>query len=990
MPSTGTLGAGQFQQLAQLAAQLCAAASASLTQVYQGTHSLVAHTGPSEWPLAQLQHVAEQLAPTSEPQVLPSDSLGLCVATPVWSADAGCIAVLWVMWTQDPPHLLDAVQRTALTSLATQIQLLLQLQASEQQYRALFEGNPLPMWVQQLHSQRIVAVNSAAVAHYGYSQAEFLTPTNCAENPTDADTEATLLGDSTHSLLHRHRRHRRADGSVIDVEMSTSTVQFNGQAARMVMVNDITARLRAERSLARLGRAQRMLSACNEALVRASSESALLHEVCRITVEIGGYKNAWVGFAEHDDAKSIRLVAGVGDIDPDMKQWPFSWSATSRFGQGPSGRCLRSGEVVLVPDMRQDPSLQLWLARYPSATPLSIVCLPLRNASGTYGLFCLTATETLEAGADELPLLQQLANDIAFGIDHLRTQQAQRLADTQIHHQASLLDKAQDAIVVRSIDHRILFWNKSAERLYGWTAIEVLGRSMVEHIYTASPQAFATASQCVLEQGEWHGEITQNRKDGSQMVIEARWTLVRDAQDQPHSIMAVNTDITQRKATEREVQKLAFYDPLTNLPNRQLLLDRLGHALATSARNGQGGALLFIDLDNFKTLNDTLGHDKGDLLLQQVALRLAACVRSADTVARLGGDEFVVMLEDLGPDPRAAGVKAKHIGEKILAALSMPYTLAGHEYQSTSSIGIAPFSHQPDTVGELLKQADIAMYQAKGAGRNTLGFFDPQLQAEVTARAALEADLRQAVAQDEFFLHYQSQHNAQGGMTGVEALVRWRHPQRGLVSPAAFIPLAEETGLILELGRLVLAKACSLLADWGQGVDTQHLTMAVNVSSRQFKHADFVQQVMDTLAETGANPRQLKLELTESLLVDDIAQVIAKMEALQAQGVGFSLNDFGTSYSSLSYLKRLPLDQLKIDQSFVCDVMTDPNDAVIARTIIGLGQSLGLNVIAEGVETAEQRDFLAQHGCQAFQGYFFARPLPADQLAQSMGLPGIP
>ena len=983
MPTTGVLAAGQFLQLAQLAAQLCASPMASLTRAHQGKHTLVAHTGPDGLTLTDLQRLAKQLIPSDEPQVFTNDNMGLCVATPVWTADADCVAVLWVMDRQ--PRQLDAVQHTALTCLAGQVHVLLQLQASEQQYRALFEGNPLPMWVRQLHSQRIVAVNAAAVAHYGYSQAEFLALTSCSENTTDADTEATLLGDNMHSLLHRHRRHRLHDGRVIDVEMSTSTVQFNGQAARMVMVNDITERLRAERSLARLGRAQRMLSACNEALIRASNESALLHEVCRITVEIGGYKNAWVGFAEHDEAKSLRLAADVGDIDPDMRQWPFSWSATSRFGQGPSGRCIRSGEVVLVPDMRQDPSLRLWLERYPSESPLSIACLPLRNAGGTYGLFYLTANETLEAGADELPLLQQLANDIAFGIDHLRTQEAQRMAYAQIHHQASLLDKAQDAIVVRSIDHRILFWNKSAERLYGWTTTEVLGRSMVEHLYPGSPQAFAAASQCVLEQGEWHGEIAQNRKDGSEMLIEARWTLVRDAQDQPHSIMAVNTDITQRKATEREVQKLAFYDPLTELPNRQLLLDRLSHALATSARNGQGGALLFIDLDNFKTLNDTQGHDKGDLLLQQVALRLVASVRTSDTVARLGGDEFVVMLEDLGSDPRAAGVKAKHIGEKILTVLSAPYDLAGHEYQGTSSIGIAPFCRQPDTMSEVLKQADIAMYQAKGAGRNTLGFFDPQLQAEVSARAALEADLRLAVAQDEFILHYQSQHSVQGGMTGVEALVRWRHPQRGLVSPAAFIPLAEETGLILELGRLVLVKACAQLAEWSQHTDTQHLTMAVNVSSRQFKHTDFVQQVMDTLAETGANPLQLKLELTESLLVDDIEQVISKMEALQAQGVGFSLDDFGTGYSSLSYLKRLPLNQLKIDQSFVRDVMTDPNDAVIARTIIGLGQSLGLNVIAEGVETAEQRDFLAQHGCRAFQGYFFARPLPADQLALSMG-----
>ncbi|MEO6855930.1 MAG: PAS domain S-box protein [Rhodoferax sp.] len=316
----------QFLQLAQLAAQLCAAPIASLTRVHQGVHTLVAHTGPTDLALADLQTLAGQLAASPEPQILtlPNGSLGLCAATPVWTADAGCVAVLWVIDPQ--PHVLDAAQRTALTSLAGQVQVLLQLQASEQQYRALFEGNPLPMWVRELHSQRIVAVNAAAVAHYGYSQTEFLALTSCAENPTDADAEATLLGDSVHSLLRSHRRHRLHDGRVIDVEMSTSTVQFNGEAARMVMVNDITERLRAERSLARLGRAQRMLSACNEALVRAGSESALLHEVCRITVEIGGYKTAFVGFAQNDAAKSITLAADAGEIDPDMRSWPFSWS----------------------------------------------------------------------------------------------------------------------------------------------------------------------------------------------------------------------------------------------------------------------------------------------------------------------------------------------------------------------------------------------------------------------------------------------------------------------------------------------------------------------------------------------------------------------------------------------------------------------------------------------------------------------------------------
>jgi EAL domain-containing protein (putative c-di-GMP-specific phosphodiesterase class I) len=349
-------------------------------------------------------------------------------------------------------------------------------------------------------------------------------------------------------------------------------------------------------------------------------------------------------------------------------------------------------------------------------------------------------------------------------------------------------------------------------------------------------------------------------------------------------------------------------------------------------------------------------------------------------VARLGGDEFVVMLEDLGENDREVAVQARVIGEKILSALNMPYVLAGYEHQSTSSIGVAPFNDQHESVGELLKRADLAMYQSKSAGRNTLRFFDPGMQAVVTARAALEVDLRQALAQNEFLLYYQPQLNAMGRVTGVEALVRWQHPQRGMVSPADFIPLAEETGLIMPLGRWVLETACSLLAAWHARASTAALTLAVNVSPRQFRHPDFVDQVVSVLNSTGANPLNLKLELTESLLVDDMEVTINKMSALKSLGVGFALDDFGTGYSSLSYLKRLPLDQLKIDQSFVHDVLSDPNDAVIARTIIALGQSLGLDVIAEGVETEAQRDFLARHGCNAYQGYFFSRPMPIASL----------
>jgi diguanylate cyclase (GGDEF)-like protein len=438
----------------------------------------------------------------------------------------------------------------------------------------------------------------------------------------------------------------------------------------------------------------------------------------------------------------------------------------------------------------------------------------------------------------------------------------------------------------------------------------------------------------------------------------------------------LSRNVTQRKASEEEINKLAFFDPLTSLPNRRLMLDRLRQALAVSARSGRMGALLFIDLDNFKTLNDTQGHDRGDLLLQQMAQRLTQCTRLGDTVARLGGDEFVVMIEELSGARDEAAAQAENIGEKIRATISQPCPLAGVDYLITPSIGITLYTDHLQSTDELLKQADLAMYQAKSAGRNTLRFFDPAMQSIVTARVGLEADIRHGILKDQFQLYYQPQINRDGVTVGAEVLLRWPHPERGMISPAEFIPLAEDTGLILPLGNWVLETACTQLAQWARAQRTAPLTLSVNVSARQFRQPDFVSYVLDLITYTGVNPKRLKLELTESLLVDNIEETTAKMIALKQVGVGFSLDDFGTGYSSLSYLKRLPLDQLKIDQSFVCDLMTDPNDAAIALAVITLGHSLGLTVIAEGVETQAQQDFLHKQGCDAYQGYLLGRPVP--------------
>ncbi len=552
---------------------------------------------------------------------------------------------------------------------------------------------------------------------------------------------------------------------------------------------------------------------------------------------------------------------------------------------------------------------------------------------------------------------------------------------------------------------RILDANHAALRFYGYAKDQFLAMQISDISQRSAIAILDTLAAPVQADGSQF-ESQHRLADGSLRDVSISSSPIRIGERRVlHTIVF---DITDRKRAEAEIQNLAFFDPLTHLPNRRLLLDRLQQALAGSARSQRKGALLFIDLDNFKALNDTYGHAQGDLLQQQTAQRLGQCIRQGDTVARLGGDEFVVMLKDLSADAMEATDQVASVGTKVLNALKLPYPLGGLLHHSSASVGIALFgagekgeegeARQGSGNGEqngavnsglnpglnsvdaLFKRADLALYQAKAAGRNTMSFFDPAMQVAVTARAELETDLRQGLQDGQFVLYYQAQVNAQGQLTGAEVLARWQHPVLGMVPPVQFIRLAEDTGLILPLGHWVLETACAQLAAWAGRRETQHLSLSVNVSVRQFHQPGFVKEVLDVIRSSGAPANRLKLELTESLLVDDVDDIIAKMSALKAQGVGFSLDDFGTGYSSLSYLKRLPLDQLKIDQSFVRDALTDPNDAAIAKTIVALGQSLGLTVIAEGVETLAQRDFLWQNGCYAYQGYFFGRPGPVEDL----------
>ena len=570
----------------------------------------------------------------------------------------------------------------------------------------------------------------------------------------------------------------------------------------------------------------------------------------------------------------------------------------------------------------------------------------------------------------------------------LRRQVAARTQHLQAANEAvsrfkTIFDHATFAAWIANTDGTLDYVNARCAELLGQRPDELLGQRFLE-LYGPARRAEAEAFWRSVREGQGREarELWHRARDGREFSMLVSGILLRDVAGQPAQLACTAVDLSERKQAEAQIRQLAFYDALTGLPNRRLLIDHLQHALAAGARHGGSGALLFIDLDQFKTINDTLGHDVGDQLLQEVATRIQLQVRVGDTVARLGGDEFIVLIEELSEVPEIAASQAEGVGRKIMAVLNRPYQLAGFEHHSTPSMGIALFTQGQGTVDELLKQADLAMYQAKAAGRNAMRFFDPQMQAVVAERAALESDLRTAMQGQQLFLRIQPQVDRSGAVIGGEALLRWQHPRRGLVAPADFISVAEDSGLIHRLGQWVLEAACLQLVSWAAQPALQSLSLAVNVSVQQFRHPDFVPQVLEVLRRTGAVASRLKLEITESLLMHNVEDVIAKMQTLRAQGVGFSLDDFGTGYSSLSYLKRLPLDELKIDASFVRDLLTDPNDASIVSTIIALGHSLNLMVVAEGVETSEQRYVLDAGNCHAYQGYLFSQPLLPDEFAR--------
>jgi diguanylate cyclase (GGDEF)-like protein/PAS domain S-box-containing protein len=554
------------------------------------------------------------------------------------------------------------------------------------------------------------------------------------------------------------------------------------------------------------------------------------------------------------------------------------------------------------------------------------------------------------------------------------TERNLRIADTAI--------ESQEAIVITDANNRILRINSAFTRMTGYSKEDAIGKTTAllnsgrhdEAYYQRMWEALATKRS-------WQGEIWDRRKNGQ---IYLKWltiTAVSGSDGKIHNYIGTFTDLSEHKEAKEAIYRLAYYDPLTDLPNRRLLLDHMDSTLKNSTHNLHNGALLMIDLDNFKFINDTKGHAIGDLLLIEVAKRLKSCVRDGDIVARWGGDEFVIMLNILGKDANKAALQAEVSSKNLINISNQPILIAGEELHCTFSVGISMFTVPMSSSDEILKRADIAMYQAKASGRNTISFFDPAAHALLEERQIVLSELHQALPSEQLKLYFQVQivqTNRECKAVGAEVLLRWQHPQRGLVSPAEFIPLAEDSGLIIPIGLWVLVNVCTQLKTWEANPMTQSLTLSVNVSARQFGQPDFVEQVCKVLEKTGAKATRLKIELTESLVLDDVADTIEKMKELKLLGINFSIDDFGTGYSSLSYLKKLPINQLKIDQSFVREIDTDHSDAIIVQTIIGMAHNFGFNVIAEGVETKAQRDCLVRYGCNAFQGYLFSKPVPLE------------
>ena len=862
------------------------------------------------------------------------------------------------------------------------------LRFSESRYRRLFETAQDGILILNAQTAQIDDVNPYLIEMLGYSHAEFLGK-KLWEVGSFADIAQSkemfeVLKTKGYVRYKDLPLKTKAD-TEIEVEFVSNTYDCEGIKVIQCNIRDVSACKADQAMLQRRMHLYAALSQSNKAILHCDNEKELYQQFCRAAVEHGGMKMAWIGLANSDRTK-IMPITSFGEAVEELIDVDIPLDADGPFSRFPYVTSFREDQPYWCPDFMNAPNTAPWQARAMHAGWGASASLPLHRNGIVTGVFILY-TDAMDAFDDpERKLLVEMADNISFALDHLDHEAQHRLVDKELQFTNTIFQMQQetspDAILVVNDEAKIIFYNQRFIDLWQLSPQMVYAREDAPILQTVAGQivdaeAFVARVQYLYAHRDEKSREEILLKDGR--TLDRYSAAITGANGKYDGRVWYFRDITERKLAADKIEHLAFYDALTNLPNRSLLRDRLRHSIAANERHRNYGAVLFLDLDNFKSINDTMGHDFGDLLLVEVAQRLQACVREGDTVARQGGDEFIVMLEKLSADQAQAAAQTSVISDKILAALSQPYLLAAYEYLCSVSIGIRLFHNHDNTVDELLKHADIAMYQAKSGGRNTRRFYDPALQATLEARKALEADLRYAQSKNQLSLYYQKQVDHTRHVLGAEVLVRWQHPELGLLSPMEFIPLAEETGLILPIGQWVLETACAQLKAWESDPLTHNLKLAVNVSARQFHQPDFVGQVQQALHKHGFKADRLKLELTESVVLNNIENTITKMNELRQAVVRFSIDDFGTGYSSLSYLTQLPLDQIKIDQSFVRNIGVKQTDAVIVQTIIGMADNLGMEVIAEGVETEEQLAFLQQHGCTLWQGYLFGKPVPVEE-----------
>ena len=861
------------------------------------------------------------------------------------------------------------------------------LQNKDTLFRQLGETIDAIFWLREAQSGKLLYISPAFEKYTGRTPEEVrASPSIWLEHvhPDDKARITALKNQRSQDICNLEYRYIGADNEIHWVhDRSVPIRDDHGNVTCIAgILQDITAAKSHEEQIRFLNQLYAALSHTHHAIMECDNEFMLFEQVCRIAVEFGGMTMAWIGV--HDPATCrIKPVAQHGSHTEYLDGLEISSLESKASGRGPSGIAFRERRAEFVQDFMTSSITAPWRERGRPYGWRASGAMCLLRGGQPFGVLTIYHSKANAFDRKTTDLLQEMASTVSMGLDRIdsRTERTRHEAELKTNNARyhAILETSLDGFILIDWDSHIVDVNSAYVRKSGYSRDQLLQMRIADLQALDKPEQITNRINLLAHEGSIQFETIHRTAEGKLWPLEVKAVMLPG--DKP-AIFAFLRDLSERKRAEEEIINLGFYDPLTALPNRRLLMDRLRHAMAASVRSQAFGAVLFIDLDHFKDINDTEGHETGDLLLKEVAARLGILVREQDTIARLGGDEFIAVVEDLHRDKSQALDDARQVGEKLLHAFAQPYVLNGEEFVCTASIGIVMFRDHDVSIDDILRHSDMAMYGAKKSGRNTLRFFDPNMQHELEERTRLEADLRRGIQDQQLRLFCQPQVNSQGTITGAEVLLRWEHPERGMIPPMEFIPFAEQSGLITSIGQWVLEHSCLLLKSWEHFLPDQRFVLSVNVSAREFRQQNFVENLRRILKDTAVNPTRLGLEITETMLVEGIEEMIVKMVEMRGMGLKFSMDDFGTGYSSLSYLKKLPLNELKIDRSFVQDLGTDISDEAIVQTIIRMSETLGLSVVAEGVETEAQRAMLLEYGCQHFQGYLFGKPVPADRFTQ--------